>query len=442
MNRLSCRPCGFSPVAGLLLAVVLLAAAPLSGANEAETPAQARKKEVQGYRLAPEKTQKAVVFNRARDWLYFLGSAYGVLVYFLVLCWRVGPRYRNWAERVARRRLVQALVYVPLLLLTLSVLNLPRPIYAHWLVHRFGLSVQGWRSWVWDWSKGQLVGWVFAAAVAWILYGVIRRSPRRWWFYFWLSALPMIVFVVFLEPLVIDPLFYKFEPLAAREPALVAEIEKVTQRAGLAIPRERMFEMKASEKLRSVNAYVTGVGASKRVVVWDTTLRELTTPQILSVFGHEMGHYVLGHIPKGMAVFAAALLVLLYLGHRAMGWVLGRWGQRWGIRGLDDWAALPALLLFFSFANFLAAPLDHAYSRHLEHQADVYALEVTHGIVPDAGEVAAQAHQILGEIDLEEPDPPRFIVIWLYTHPPINERIVFARTYDPWSRGQAPQFVK
>jgi Zn-dependent protease with chaperone function len=109
---------------------------------------------------------------------------------------------------------------------------------------------------------------------------------------------------------------------------------------------------------------------------------------------------------------------------------------------VDDWASLPALLLLLSVFSFLAAPADHAYSRYLEHQADTYALEVIHGVVPDAPEVAAQAFQILGEIDLEDPDPPAFIKFWLYTHPPLGERIVFARTYDPWSRGQAPQFVK
>jgi len=190
-----------------------------------------------------------------------------------------------------------------------------------------------------------------------------------------------------------------------------------------------------------VNAYVTGLGASKRVVVWDTTIAKMTTPQILSVFGHEMGHYVLDHVWKGMVFFAGVLLVFLYLGQRALSRMLARSGKQWGIRGADDWASLPVLLLLFSVFSFLSAPVDNAFSRYLEHQADIYALEVTHGILPDASETAAQAFQILGEIDLEDPAPPPFVKFWLYTHPPLNERIVFARTYDPWSKGESPQFV-
>ena len=394
------------------------------------------------YALPPEKYRQAVAFNRAGYWLYFLGFAYGVLIYLLVLHWRVGPKYRDWAERVSSQRLVQVIVFAPLLLLTVRALNLPRSAYAHWLVVKYGLSIQGWGSWAWDWTKMQLILAGFGTFVVWVLYGAIRRSPRRWWFYFWLAALPITVFVVFVEPVVIEPLFYKFEPLVARQPALVAEIEKVVHRGGLPIPPEHMFVMKASAKLNAVNAYVTGIGSSKRVVVWDTTLAKMTTPQTLLVFGHEMGHYVLGHMLKGMAFFVVALLVFLFIGFWLLRGALRRWGARWAIRGVDDWASLPALLLLVALFNFVAAPINNAYSRHLEHQADIYGLEVTHDFVADSAQVAAQAFQIDGEVNLEDPDPPRFIVFWLYTHPPLNERMIFAQTYDPWSQGQAPRFVK
>ncbi|MBI3669259.1 MAG: M48 family metallopeptidase [Acidobacteria bacterium] len=416
-------------------------------AAPAPTTTPEKKHEVHGtalrtYTLPPEKYRQAVAFNRAEYWLYFLGFAYGVLIYLLVLRCRLGAKYRDGAERVSSQRLVQVIVFAPLLLLTVRVLNLPRSAYAHWLVLKYGLSIQGWGSWAWDWTKLQLLLAGFGTFVVWILYGVIRRSPRRWWFYFWLGALPIIVFVVFVEPVVVEPLFYKFEPLGARRPALVTEIEKVIRRGGLPIPPEHMFEMKASEKLKSVNAYVTGIGASKRVVVWDTTLARMNTPQTLLVFGHEMGHYVLGHMLKGMAFLALELLVFLFAGFWLVQGALRRWGARWGIRGVDDWASLPLLLLLLAVFSFVAAPINNAYSRYLEHHADVYGLEVTHGLVPEASQVATQTFQIQGEIDLEDPDPPRFIVFWLYTHPPLNERMIFSQTYDPWSQGQGPQFVK
>lgn len=415
---------------------------PATEAKGSEQAAGLQKKEVRGYTLSPEKYWQAVAFNRARYRLYFAGFVYGVLVYLLVLRWRVGPKYRDWAERASFRRFVQVIVYVPLLVLTLGVANLPRFLYGQWLLRAFGLSVQGWGSWAWDWVKAELIIVVFGAVLVWILYGVIRRSPRRWWFYFWLAVLPIIVFVILIEPWVVDPLFFEYEPLGAHHPALVAEIEKLVARAGIHIPPECMYEMKASEKYNAVNAYVTGIGASKRVVVWDTTLAKMTVPQTLSTFGHELGHYVLGHISEGIAFAAVGLLVALFLGYRLVYWALRRWGATWAIRGVDDWGSLPVLLLLLSVLNFAATPIGNAFSRHLEHEADLYGLEVTHGIVPNSGEVAAQDLQIGGEINLQDPDPPAFIRFWLYTHPPVNERIIFARTYDPWSKGQAPKLVK
>lgn len=410
-------------------------------ATEAGQAAAPEKKEVKGYRLPPEKYEQAIAYARARYRLYFIGFVYGLIVLLVVLAGRVAPKFRDWAERSSARRFLQALIYVPLLFVTLGVLGLPTGIYGHWLSLKYEQSVQSWPSWFWDWTKGQLIGLVIGTILIWILYGVVRRSPRRWWFYFWLAALPILIFLLFIGPYVIQPLFFQFEPLEGRQPALVTEIEKVVTRGGLTIPRERMFEMKASEKLKSVNAYVTGFGASKRVVIWDTTIEKMTVPQTLFVFGHEMGHYVLLHILKFIAFFAGVLLVFLYLGYRGLHWALRRWSARWAIRGVDDWASLPVLMLFLSLFGFLASPATNTFGRYIEHQADIYGLEVIHGIVPDSQQAGAEAFQILGEINLADPNPSRFIKFWLYDHPPLNERIIFAQTYDPWSKGEPTQFV-
>jgi Zn-dependent protease with chaperone function len=187
---------------------------------------------------------------------------------------------------------------------------------------------------------------------------------------------------------------------------------------------------------------VAGLGASKRIVVWDTTIAKMTTPQIVFVAGHEMGHYVLLHVVKELAIGAVFLFILFYLGYRFIGWVLARWGGKWGVRGLNDWASLPALLLLISVFSFLANPMINAVSRHYEHQADQYGLEVTHGLTPDSGQVAAQSFQVLGEVNLADPAPNRLNVFLFYSHPPIPDRIRFCLTYDPWSRGEQPKFVK
>src|SRR5262249_33468833 len=155
----------------------------------------------------------------------------------------------------------------------------------HHISLEYGLSIQRWGSWFGDWAKGLALGIGVAIIMGWILYGALRRSPQRWWFYFWLATIPILLFGIFIAPILIDPLFNKFEPLTEHNPELVEQIGRVVRRAGLDIPPSRMFEMKASEKTTELNAYVTGFGSSKRVVVWDTTSQHLTTPQTLYVFG-------------------------------------------------------------------------------------------------------------------------------------------------------------
>ena len=270
---------------------------------------------------------------------------------------------------------------------------------------------------------------------------MIRRSPRCWWLYFWLATLPIIVTVMYLEPMVIEPLFYRFEPLAATHPALVSELEKLVARGGLAIPPDRMFEMKASEKLNSLNAYVSGFGGSKRVVVWDTTLEKLTMPETLFVFGHEMGHYVLGHIRNSLLWLSLLLLVLLWAGSHIIRWIIARWGIQWRIRDTADWASLPLLLGIVAIFSPLTEPLVNGYSRWQEHQADVYGLEITHGMVPDSSAAAAHSFQVMGEIGLDEPNPNRFIVFWLFSHPSTADRENFVQIYNPWVNG-SPRYVK
>jgi len=411
-----------------------------SGQNTSS--ASPEQQQPKAYTLPPDKEARAIAYAHSRHELYFLDFLFTTVGLILLIELGVGPRLRDRAERISRRRFLQAVIFAGVFFILLGLLGLPAAAGSHWLARYYGQSVQGWGSWLWDSIKGGAVGLILAIVLTWLFYGLVRRSPRRWWCYAWLGSLPILIFLIFVEPLVLEPLFFRFNPLASTDSQLADALERVVQHAGQNIPENRMYLMNASSKLNALNAYVTGIGASERVVVWDTTIAQMTTPEILFVFGHEMGHYVLHHIRNGILFGAGVLLIFLFVGFHALRWALRRFGGIWKIRGADDWASLPVLIFIIFMFNFIFTPIDNAFSRHIEHQADQYGLEVVHGIVPDAPQVAAQSFQILGEVDLDEPSPSTAVKIWFYDHPPISERILFAQTYDPWDKGESPEFVK
>jgi len=425
----------------LLLAVTTAHAQPTTPSPDTAAAA-ANETVITEYSPPPENAAKSAAYRDALHLHFFAGTFYGFLVLVLILYWRLGPKYRDWAERVSSRRFLQVLIFAPLLLLTVSVLSLPTTIWDQSLELKFGRSVQHWGSWFSDWLTNQIIYLIVGTLVVWILYAVIRRSPRRWWFYFWLASIPIIAMIFFLQPLIIDPLFFKFKPLADNHPDLVLQVERVVHHGGMDIPPERMFEMNASTKTTEMNAYVSGFGASKRAVMWDTILAKATPQEALFVFGHEMGHYVLLHIPQLIAVISLILLVLFYISFRVVGGILARWGATWKIRGLDDWASLPLLLLLLSVLTFLATPVLNAISRYYEHEADRYGIEVIHGIVPNANQVAAHYFEKSGEINLNDPHPSEWVKFWFYDHPTRPERVHFVATYDPWSQGEKGKYVR
>jgi STE24 endopeptidase len=398
--------------------------------------------QVQGYTLTPGQEAQAIAYAHARHELYFLDVAYGLLLLVLILHLRIAPTYRDLALKWTDSNFGQVVFFAPLLLLTIDVLSLPTAIWEHRLSLQYQQSIQGWGSWLADWAKGEGFEISIGILMMWILFAVIRKSPRKWWFWFWLAAVPLIILGAVAEPVIVEPLFFKFTPLASEQPRLAERIEQMTIRAGAPIPQSRILEMAASAKLRALNAYVSGLGASKRVVIWDTTIRRMSEDEVVFVTGHEMGHYVLGHVRDGILFACGVLIFFLYLAYRLLHWMLARWGEAWAIRGPDDLASLPVLFLLLSVFGFLFTPAQNAFSRHIEHQADQYGLEVVHGLIPDASVVAAHAFQILGEVDLEEPNPSTAVKLWFYSHPPLDERMRFAETYDPWSQGRAPEFVK
>jgi STE24 endopeptidase len=362
--------------------------------------------------------------------LAFMGPLYAVLTALLVLFSGLAARLRDIAHGMGRRLYVRVLVFLVLYLAIDFVLGFPLAWYSGYaLEHQYGLSNQGFGAWMGEQGKDLLVTIVFFGVIpiVWLAYRAIARWPRRWWLAVSIGALPLIVAGTLVQPLVVDPLYNQFTPL--RDEHLKARILALAARAG--IPARKVYEVDKSEQTKKYNAYVNGFGASQRIVLWDTTLKGMKEDEILFVMGHEMGHYKLGHIWKGILASTALSFVLLFLVARFSGWAVRRFGRRWGFDSLADVASIPLLSAALTIVSFIGEPLVNGYSRAVEHEADVFAIELTHD--NDAG---ARSFLKLGSQNRSDPDPAPIVKFFEYTHPPLIERIRFDLSYHPWLEGR------
>ncbi len=361
-----------------------------------------------------------------RNALYFGGAVYGFVVLLAVLALGISRRLRDLARKVTPRPFLSAMVFVALFTVVTTVLSLPLDVLSGYVVpHRFQLSEQSLGSWLWDQTKGLFLNVLLAAPLLALALGGIRRW-KRWWLALWLGSIPVILFLVLIGPVVLDPVFNTFEPL--KDEQLKTEILSLAGRAG--IEGGRVYQVDKSKQTKEMNAYVNGLGPTKRIVLWDTIIAKLSRDQLLFVMAHEMGHYVRHHVWKMLGFLVGLLLVVFWLGQRLTEWATRRFGAAWGFDAPHDPAALPLLVLLVSVFLFFLSPVMAGFSRVLEHEADVFALELTR--LNDAG---ARAFVKLAEDSKVLPDPHPFIRFWRYTHPTLQERIEFCTTYRPWEQG-------
>lgn len=366
----------------------------------------------------PIVTPKMKRYSRTRYVLYFVATAYELLALWGVLASGLSARLRNAAERVTKVKFLALLAYYALLTLALAAIQAPLTFYSgFWLEHAYGLSHQSLLSWLGDEGKGILVGIVLNGLLLALLFWLIAKSPRRWSLWLWGALIPIIAFGIFLAPLVLDPIFNKFTPM--RPSPLRTQIQDLAAKAG--IPDAPIYVVDKSKQTETTNAYVTGIGSSARIVIWDTTLKRMPPDQVLAIVGHEMGHYVLKHLYLGFAEAILGLLFALPLIQWFAQWLVRRFGPRWQVHDLTDLASVPVFLLALALFSFLSAPVTNALSRQIEHAADAYGIAVTQN-----RPAMARAFVSLSEQNLSDPNPPPFITFWLFSHPPLNERIEFA----------------
>ncbi|EZP78722.1 Zn-dependent protease with chaperone function [Parageobacillus genomosp. 1] len=372
--------------------------------------------------LTPKELKLSEEYSRWKDLLFFLSVPYEWLIYFGLLAFGVAQALRTWVEQTAKWFPVQSALYAFWLSLIITALSLPIQFAGYHLSRTYGVSTQSLASWFRDRLTDFFVHTVLLVLIAATLYWLIRRFERRWWLYAWMLCVPFMIFFMFIQPVVIDPLYNEFYPL--KDKKLEAKILALASEAN--IPAEHVFEVNMSEKTNALNAYVTGIGSHARIVLWDTTLQRLNEDEVLFIMAHEMGHYVMKHIYWGLAGYIVLALFGLWLVSKLIRWSLGRWGRRIGIRRLSDIASFPLLLLLVSLLSFAASPLVNAVSRYEEHAADKYAIELTKNT-----DAAISSFQKLTKAGLSEVNPPLLVKLFRYTHPTMLERIVFLEEYAP-----------
>ncbi|MGZ4817633.1 MAG: M48 family metallopeptidase [Terriglobales bacterium] len=369
-------------------------------------------------------TPEARAYNRIRRRLSVFDFLLG-LGFLLVLLFAVTPRgarwsevLRDWAWQGARQHYVLAVfLYLAMLLLIGKLLGFPLDFYGFRLEHRYNLSNQKLRSWLWDEVKGWLVGLVLGGIVAELVYWTIRAAPQRWWLIAWAVFIGLTVFFAQIAPVVLFPLFYKFQPLENEE--LCERLVQLSRRAGTRV--RGVYEWKLSEKSKKANAALTGLGRTRRIILADTLLENYSPDEIESILAHELGHHVHRHIVKGILI----QVVITFFGFWATAAIL-RYAveQRQMFDTLSDFANLPLLALVSTLMSLLLMPALNAYSRYNERQADRYAFQSIPDVAPFISSMEKLAQQNLAE------RRPSRLVEWLFhSHPAIWRRIRAAEAF-------------
>jgi STE24 endopeptidase len=363
-------------------------------------------------------------YNKIRRWLsvadFVLGFAFLIVLLF--------TGWTGWLRDLALRRGFQnytlaVFIYLFLLLLISKALGFALDYYGFRLEKKFQLSNQKIRSWLWDETKGFLVGLVFAAIVVELTYFLIRQSPQHWWIIAWLLFLGLFVVMAQLAPVVLFPIFYKFEPLENED--LRRRLVVLSQHAGTHV--RGVYRWKLSEKTKKANAALTGLGNTRRIILADTLLDNYSPEEIEAVLAHELGHHVHRHILKSILVQAGITL----LGFWAANFVLHYAVDHHMFEELSDFANLPLLAITATVISLILMPALNAYSRYNERQADRYAFESIARVEPFISSMNKLAEQ-----NLAEKTPSEWIEALFHSHPSISKRLAAARA---WSQAQEAQ---
>jgi STE24 endopeptidase len=360
-------------------------------------------------------------YAKIKNLLFFLSTPFEWLFYFLILLFGFSKAFKKWADNSAKYRILQMAIYLIWLSLFAFIATFPFNYISYSLSKSYHISTQSFSAWMKDELIDFWINYATWLIIIPVVYWLMRKSKKRWWLYAWLLSIPFTIFVMFLQPVVIDPLYNDFYQLKDKQ--LETKILAMADKAH--IPAKHVFEVNKSEETNAMNAYVTGIGSNARIVLWDTTLNKLTDKEILFIMAHEMCHYVEKHIYIGIALYLILSLFGLYLVDKIMNWTVSRFGRELKIHNAKDIRSVPLFFLILSVLMFAVSPLTNTISRYEEARADHYAIQMTKN-----PESAITAFQKLTKSSLSQVNPPLLVKIFRYDHPTMLERISMLEEYE------------
>ena len=366
--------------------------------------------------VPPAAKAKSDAYFDGSNWLILWDFLYGAAVMLFLLETRISARMRNWAQRVTRFTWLQSYVYWVEFMVAITVLTFPLTIYESFFrEHQYALSNQSFASWLRDFGVGLALSVVLGGLALATILAIVRRFPKSWPVLGTLAATAFLIVTIMIGPVFLAPLFNTYTPLP--KSPLRNEILSLARENG--IPATDVFEFNASRQSDRVSANVSGLFGTDRISLNDNLLNRCSTGAILSVMGHEMGHYVMKHIATSVLFGFITLAVMFWILRWSLEAALRRWGVRWQIPAISDPAVLPLAAIILSILNFISLPIDNSFSRSQEYAADIYGLNAARQ--PD-GE--AEVDLLLGEYRKLDPGPLEEIL--LFDHPSGRTRIYSA----------------
>jgi STE24 endopeptidase len=367
-----------------------------------------------------ERLEKAIPYQKAKNIHYFVDQGYTILFLVLFLFLGISAYLRRQIEKFTRKRFWLVAFYTLSFLIVAFLIGFPSSYYGFSLEHKYELSNQTFFQWLEEEFKSLFVLAIIALISVEGIYLALKKAPRTWWIYVSVVFVIFTVVLVNLAPVLIMPLFNKYTPLPQGE--LRDKLVSLSRKANVQV--EDIFTMDMSKQTKTANAMFTGLGNTKRIVLGDNLTNEFTPDEVEVVIAHEMGHNLLHHIWWGILFSSILAGIGFFIIHLAGPKIITRFKSRLKIENMADIAGLPLLFLIFMVYGIITMPIGPAFSRHMERQADKFALDITHN-----KSAFISTMNKLAYINLSDPNPSPIIEFLLYDHPPVSKRIKFAEDY-------------